>query len=298
MHVIQGIHSEKLREAIEKAAESTTEETDYARQYLHMKRKGVNGFIVVAAFIASIQALIVSFTKDSNKTAFETGTNIIGLFGIILDVTGAVLGATYVLVILNYIEDRYQLIGEIRRISKLSIVLNTPDETLADIEARFSDWERVNEEHWENEGDITEEGCFTTWKFLDLAEKISFGVMGLGVACLIVSVVMFSCSLGIRRIWIPCLVLAGAASTVAVTPLKTLFKKPSARERLGTLKVARRKREEARKKRREAEHEKARKDALEAAQKDSETKAMPLDEEKTAVHSSWSLLAEGFPVTR
>ena len=47
MHVIQGIHSEKLREAIEKAAESTTEETDYARQYLHMKRKGVNGFIVV-----------------------------------------------------------------------------------------------------------------------------------------------------------------------------------------------------------------------------------------------------------
>ena len=172
-----------------------------------------------AAFIASIQALIVSFTKDTNKTPFETATNIVGACGIILDVTGAVLGATYVLVILNAIEDSFLLMKELNRIHEDH---SKPNYSKRAMEIQLSDWENTRKECWDHEINRKKTG-FTTWNFLKFFEILSFIVMGLGVACLIVSVVMFSASMGFQKIWIPCLSISSAASALAVMPLATII---------------------------------------------------------------------------
>ncbi|KAI0048064.1 hypothetical protein FA95DRAFT_1659286 [Auriscalpium vulgare] len=73
----------------------------------------VNALIVVGAFIAGVQAQILSFTGGSNATALKAAANWFGFVGLTLDIIGAAAGVAHTIILQASMRQSQAMVQEV-----------------------------------------------------------------------------------------------------------------------------------------------------------------------------------------
>jgi hypothetical protein len=207
----------------------------------------VNAFITVAAFIAGVQAQIIAFTFGLNDTHIQTVTNGIGFIGLTFDVLGTSFGLLFALSLqksirqsrvslhantIQHTKARVQLL--MGRISS-SANLHTDANCLRiaqllneEMMHRRRFWRyrlksniRPADKCFLEHRDLIlgEEAKIVQWEYNVLLEgaapeqlfalaRIPVIAMGLGIACLLISVICFASYTQNRQVWLACVIVA------------------------------------------------------------------------------------------
>lgn len=196
------------------------------------------------AFIAGVQATLISFTLGSNLTTLNRTTNVVAFVGLILDVTGTLAGVIHTFQLQEFIRDQQNIISLFTELESDSKVIGewvdkTPDtadmneipSSLKETIQRASD--TIKEIATEGMAVGPENNLFTVLEmisppslctrfatFLPLAffiflfadevmgvfqfGRIPLTAMGMGTLCLVLSIILLAAQSLQREVWIAC----------------------------------------------------------------------------------------------
>ncbi|KAI0041229.1 hypothetical protein FA95DRAFT_1611166, partial [Auriscalpium vulgare] len=187
----------------------------------------VNALIIVATFIAGVQAQMLSFTYESNDTHLQAATNWLGFVGLTLDILGATAGVAHAIILKQSIKDARDVATLLNTLaSEMDRLELVQQPTVKSEPERFDQYEGAlaavggwMEIQYKFSSRFPLVRYIKRWTaYIQGTRLLPISAMGGGALCLLLSVLCFAASTQRRFVWISCATFAALTVVWSLLP--------------------------------------------------------------------------------